>query len=118
MSFVSRLGDLNDGGGALTMGVPNVLTNGLPTVTAPGMVVSPHFCCGFPGCEAHCVAVTAIGNFTVLVAGLPINFVGCFDSCLHNRVTGALNVLTSGAVPETSGPLDANAVAQQLSGSF
>lgn len=97
--FVSRLGDLNDGGGALTGGVPTVLTNGLPTAVAPGIVVTPHFCCGVPGCQHHCVAVTAIGDFSVLVGGLPINFVGCFDSCLHNRVTGSLNTIVGGTVP-------------------
>lgn len=96
MQPASRLGDINDGGGSVFPGNPTVLTNGLPQITIGTGNVTPHFCCGVPGCVMHCVAVVAYGSFTVLTGGLPTNRVGDFDSCLHNRATGSLNTLIGG----------------------
>jgi uncharacterized Zn-binding protein involved in type VI secretion len=91
MPAVVRIGDSNEAGGLVTDGALNVLVNGMPVCTHISSV-TPHACCGSPGCSIHCYAVTTSGNFTVFANGLPVVFVGVSDSCGHTRVQGSLNV--------------------------
>ena len=88
-----RLGDPNIAGGIVVgPGAPSVLINGRPVAT-PGNYVTPHPCCGRPGCAIHCRAVTTIGSTSVLAEGKPIVYVGSPDSCFHPRALGSTNVV-------------------------
>ena len=64
MPAVQRQGDPNSSGGVNTSGVASVRVNGRPIVV-PGISVTPHPCCGQPGCGIHCSAVTSGGSGTV-----------------------------------------------------
>jgi uncharacterized Zn-binding protein involved in type VI secretion len=92
MPQVVRKGDVNSAGGVATSGIPTVLANGRPVVP-PGTSVTPHPCCGAPGCGAHCGATTTTGSSTVLANGKPVVFVGSPDSCGHARETGSPDVI-------------------------
>ena len=61
MPGVVRDGDVNGGGGVCSGGVQSVRVNGR-AIAVPGMTVSPHLCCGLPGCVAHCIAKTSKGK--------------------------------------------------------
>jgi hypothetical protein len=65
MPGVVREGDVNGGGGVCFGGVQSVLVNGRP-IAVPGMTVTPHLCCGLPGCIAHCIAKTSKGSASAL----------------------------------------------------
>lgn len=87
-----RLGDSNTAGGlVIGPGALSVTINGRPVAT-PGNKVTPHPCCGLPGCAAHCKAITLIGSRSVTAEGKPIIYVGSPDSCFHTRATGSNNV--------------------------
>lgn len=88
-----RRGDPNAAGG-LVIGpcAPSVTINGRP-VSVPSDSVTPHPCCGRPGCSIHCRAVTTIGSSTVYAEGKPIVYVGSPDSCFHPRASGSTNVV-------------------------
>ena len=89
MPAIVRVGDQNSAGGVATLGVPNVLVNGRPVVP-PGSPVTPHPCCGAPGCGIHCSANTAGGSPTVFAGGLPIIRLGVdVDTCGHPRAQGS-----------------------------
>ncbi len=91
MPGVVRLGDLNAGGGVVVTGRLNVQVNGRPIVCT-GDLVTPHICCGLPGCTIHCAAVTTLGSLSVSANGRPVVYIGSPDSCFHPRVTGSLDV--------------------------
>lgn len=73
------------------MGASTVLVNGRPLVY-PGVSVTPHPCCGSPGCGIHCSASTSGGSSTVFVEGKPVIRVGDSDTCGHARAQGSPNV--------------------------
>lgn len=88
-----RIGDPNIMGGlAVFPGALSVLINGRPASTT-GTLVTPHPCCGEPGCEIHCVAFTTLGSLSVLAEGKPINYVGSPDTCFDPRAFGSLDVI-------------------------
>jgi len=92
MPSVVRRGDFNSAGGsALGPSAPSVRVNGRP-VCVPGDRVTPHPCCGLPGCAKHCVARTTIGSTKVKAEGKGVVFVGSPDSCGHPRANGSFNV--------------------------
>jgi uncharacterized Zn-binding protein involved in type VI secretion len=92
MPNVQRLGDPNTAGGIVTSGVASVRVNGRPIVI-PGMPVTPHFCCGQPGCGIHCSAVTSMGSPNVRAANSPVIRTGIdLDTCGHARAGGSPNV--------------------------
>jgi len=95
MPGVVRKGDINSAGGVATSGSPNVLVNGRGVVP-PGTSVTPHPCCGAPGCAIHCAAVTTGGSATVFANGKPIILEGDPDSCGHPRKTSSPNVFIGG----------------------
>lgn len=90
-----RRGDLNSVGGATTSGSCKVTVNGRP-LCYPGINVTPHPCCGAPGCGAHCAAQTTRGSCKVSVEGKPVLTVGDPDTCDHARATGSHNVFIGG----------------------
>ena len=88
-----RIGDPNRAGGlAVGAGAPSVFINGRPACV-PFTQVTPHPCCGAPGCFKHCVAKTTLGSRKVLVEGKPLVYVGSPDSCGHPRALGSTNVI-------------------------
>ena len=92
MPGVVRRGDFNSAGGsALGPSAPSVLVNGRP-VCVPGDRVTPHPCCGLPGCAKHCAASTVRGSGKVKAEGKGVVFVGSPDSCGHSRASGSRNV--------------------------
>ena len=96
MTFpVVRIGDVNAAGGVAIVPRPTVLASGRP-LAAFTSVVTPHPCCGQPGCEIHCAAVITGGAPTVLAEGTPVHKVMDIDSCAHPRVQGDLRVLVIG----------------------
>ena len=104
MSFpVVCVGDANSGGGLVTLFRPTVWAAGRP-LAAFASPVTPHPCCGAPGCEAHCAAVITGGAITVLAEGLPVHRMFDVCTCMDPMVTGALNVLVGG--PGLSSPAD------------
>ena len=92
MPNVQRLGDPNTAGGIITSGVASVRVNGRPIVI-PGRPVTPHPCCGEPGCGIHCSAVTSMGSSNVRAANAPVIRTGVdLDTCGHARAGGSPNV--------------------------
>ena len=91
MPAVVRKGDVNSAGGVATQGAATVLVNGRGVVP-PGSSVTPHPCCGAPGCAIHCAAVTTGGSSTVFAEGKPIILKGDSDSCGHSRAQGSPDV--------------------------
>jgi len=88
-----RIGDVNSAGGAaIGTGATSVIINGRPACLM-FTSVTPHPCCGAPGCGIHCAAKTTLGSMSVIATGKPINYVGSPDTCGHSRVTGSLDVI-------------------------
>ena len=89
------VGDTNAAGGIAMAPRPTVISAGRP-LAAFASPVSPHPCCGAPGCSIHCVAVITGGAATVFAEGLPVHKVMDIDTCAHPRVTGTPTVLVGG----------------------
>ena len=87
-----RQGDPNSAGGIAKGGATTVKINGRNAMT-PGQSVTPHPCCGLPGCAKHCAARTTIGSTTVYVEGKPLVYVGSPDTCGHSRALGSRDVI-------------------------
>ena len=93
MPSVVRRGDPNSAGGVVTGPcAPSVQVNGRP-VSVPADGVTPHPCCGLPGCFRHCIARTTIGSGRVFAEGKPVIYVGSPDSCGHARALGSVDVI-------------------------
>lgn len=92
---IVRVGDINAAGGIAIAPRPTVLSSGVP-LAAFASPVTPHPCCGKPGCSIHCVAVITGGATTVFAEGLPVHKVMDIDSCAHPRTTGDFRVLVGG----------------------
>jgi uncharacterized Zn-binding protein involved in type VI secretion len=89
---VCCVGEKNAAGGVILNGDTSVLVNSRP-VAIVGSKVTPHPCCGRPGCPpAHCAASTTSTNATVLVNGKPIVTFGDIDTCGHSRIGGSTDV--------------------------
>lgn len=91
MPNVVRKGDTNTVGGAVMIGASTVFAEG-SEVALPNAPVTPHPCCGFPGCNSHCNATTTGGSSTVFAEGQPIITSDDFDSCGDKRNTFAPTV--------------------------
>jgi len=93
MALVVRVGDINSAGGSAVAGHPNILVNYRPAAVQ-GSPVTPHPCCGAPGCGIHCAATAAFpGKSTVLMNGIPTLRTGDTDTCGHTRATGSFDVV-------------------------
>ena len=91
MPNVVRQGDINQAGGATTLGAGTVTCEGQP-VSYPGAIVTPHPPCGAPGQDAHCNAKTTGGSSTVTCEGKPVLHSADVDTCGHPRQTFASTV--------------------------
>lgn len=88
---VVRVGDINSAGGVVVQGHPNITVNGR-LAAKQGSRVTPHPCCGAPGCNIHCVAIAAYpGSRLVTMNGIPTLRIGDKDTCGHPRATGSPN---------------------------
>lgn len=92
MPAVVRVGDANSSGGIALQGIASVVVNGRP-ISVVGNPVTPHPCCGSKGCGAHCSATTTTGSSTVIAGGIPVEYVGCVDTCGHARAQGSPNTV-------------------------
>ena len=91
-----RIGDTNSAGGSASgRGAARVLINGR-AACIKGTSVTPHPCCGKPGCSKHCSAKTVRGARSVLAEGVEINYIGSTDTCGHARATGSRDVIIPG----------------------
>lgn len=97
MPKIVRQGDSNSAGGLALYPVSRkTIVNGRP-LAQPGTMVTPHPCCGAPGCEIHCAAtIVGPGSPSVVIEGKPAIPVGAIDSCGHSRITGSPDVLIPG----------------------
>lgn len=96
MPNVVRRTDTNTAGGAVIGPcAATVFAEGL-NVSLPGDAVTPHPCCGLPGCGAHCNAKTQGGSPTVFAEGKPIIHHNDIDTCGHKRNTHAPTVFIQG----------------------
>jgi uncharacterized Zn-binding protein involved in type VI secretion len=88
-----RIGDVNSAGGAaIGSGASSVIINGRAACLV-GTSVTPHPCCGRPGCAIHCAAKTTLGSMSVIAENKPINYVGSPDTCGHSRANGSNDVI-------------------------
>ena len=96
MKALVRRGDINSAGGVALQGHSNVTANGKP-VAKQGSRVSPHPCCGAPGCGIHCAATAAYGgSSTVTANGIRVlRKSSDIDTCGHSRAQGSPNVVTA-----------------------
>lgn len=93
MTFpIVRMGDVNSAGGAAMVPRSTVLSSQKP-LAAFASSVSPHPCCGAPGCSIHCAASITGGSPTVWAEGKPVHKVMDTDTCGHSRVQGDNRVL-------------------------
>lgn len=93
MAFpIVRQGDMNAAGGSAMAPRIQILSSGQP-LAAYASPVSPHPCCGAPGCSVHCAASITGGSTSVFASGLPVHKVSDVDTCGHPRVQGDTRVL-------------------------
>lgn len=83
--------DKTIGGGILLNGSINVFINNIPA-SFLGSQVSPHGCCGEPGCEIHCSSVIITGSSTVFVNNIQSIRMGDSASCGDPIISGSPNV--------------------------
>ena len=96
MKPVQRKGDPNSAGGIGVLGHPNITVNGRLMLKRMSPV-TPHPCCGAPGCSKHCCAFAANpGSMTVIANGVRVLRDGDVDTCGHARVAGSFNVVCGG----------------------
>lgn len=92
MPNVQRVGDPNTAGGIVVSGIASVRVNGR-AIVVPNMPVTPHPCCGQPGCGIHCSATTSGGSGSVRAGGRPVIRTSVdIDTCGHPRASGSPNV--------------------------
>lgn len=93
MKPLSRIGDINQAGGAILIGAGTVLCNGLPVGLHPS-VITPH-----PSFRKkrpkHKFAWTTDGSPTVFCEGRPVLRVTSGNTCGHLIITGSPNVIVS-----------------------
>ena len=93
MAFpIVRQGDSNGAGGKAIVPRTKVWASGRP-IAAFASSVTPHPCCGAPGCSVHCAASITGGSPTVWAEGKPVHKVMDTDTCGHSRVQGDNRVL-------------------------
>lgn len=93
MTFpIVRVGDKNAAGGSTIIPRSTVLSSNIP-LAAYRSKVTPHPCCGSPGCSIHCAASVTGGSPTVYAEGKPVHKVMDSDTCGHPRVQGDTRVL-------------------------
>lgn len=79
------------GGGLMTFGSTNVFVNTIPVVLL-GSPITPHGCCGEPGCEIHCSSTIIGGSTNVFVNNIPSVRLGDPSICGDPVITGSPTV--------------------------
>lgn len=87
MPNLSRVGDVNQTGGAIVRGAPTVIANGIK-VGLHVSPITPHP----PFVGPHSSAVTTDGSPTVFAEGCPVLRIGSGNSCGHSIVQGSPDV--------------------------
>lgn len=90
MPKLSRVGDKNQPGGAITKGASTVIANGIE-VGLHVSPITPHAPYGRPH-PPHASATTTDGSPTVFAEGQPVLRVGSGNSCGHSIVEGSPDV--------------------------
>lgn len=90
MVALSRVGDINQAGGAIVRGASTVIANGI-NVGLHVSPITPHAPFGRPH-PPHAAAVTTDGSPTVFAEGCPVLRVGSGNSCGHSIVIGSPDV--------------------------
>jgi uncharacterized Zn-binding protein involved in type VI secretion len=92
MANATRTGvDKVSGGGIVINGSKNVFVNNIPA-SFLGSKITPHLCCGEPGCEIHCSATIITGSNTIFVNNIPVTKIGDSATCGDVLITGSPNV--------------------------
>ena len=90
MPNLSRVGDINQTGGAIVRGASTVIANGI-NVGLHVSLITPHAPFGRPH-PPHAAAVTTDGSPTVFAEGCPVLRTGSGNSCGHSIVQGSPDV--------------------------
>lgn len=90
MAALSRVGDTNQTGGAITGGASTVFANG-KKVGQLGNRLTPHAPFGPPH-PPHNAATVTSASPTVFANGIAVARVGSSNSCGHSMVKGSNNV--------------------------
>jgi uncharacterized Zn-binding protein involved in type VI secretion len=90
---LSRVGDVNQTGGAIVRGAGTVLCNGIP-VGLHVSSITPHAPWGRPH-PPHQAAVTTSASPDVICEGSPVLRITSGNSCGHSIVQGSENVIVS-----------------------
>jgi len=90
MPGISRVGDANQTGGAITRGAGTVYANGIK-VGLHVSPITPHAPWGKPH-PPHGSATTTEGSPTVFAEGVPVLRIGSGNSCGHSIVQGSGDV--------------------------
>lgn len=90
MAKISRVGDTNQAGGAITGGAGTVFANG-KNVGQLGNKLTPHAPWGRAH-PPHSAATVTSGSPTVFANGVAVAKVGSSNSCGHSMVQGSDNV--------------------------
>jgi uncharacterized Zn-binding protein involved in type VI secretion len=87
------IGDVNDAGGAVTSTPQSTFFINGKLASVDGSIGTSHLDC--PAIPIHCAGawVTANGDPTFLIEGIPINVLGDADTCGHARAAGQANFL-------------------------
>lgn len=91
MANVVRRGDTNTAGGVALAGATKSYAQG-NAIMLPQQPVTPHPCCGSPGCGAHCTAHTKGGASKVFCEGKRVIHTEDYDTCGHKRQSNASKV--------------------------
>lgn len=86
MAGVSRIGDMNSGGGKILDGAPSVKVNG-KTIGTHVSGISPH-----PKGGKHKAAKTTEGSPSVFAEGKPVLRIGSGNDCGHSIAQGSPDV--------------------------
>jgi uncharacterized Zn-binding protein involved in type VI secretion len=93
MAGISRVGDKNQGNGAITDGADSVLANGKP-VGLTGSKLSEHAPYGRQH-GPHIAATVTAGASSVFAEGKPVAMIGSSNSCGHSMVEGSGDIFAS-----------------------
>ena len=91
MSAISRVGDTNQEGGAITGGAPTVFANGKP-VGQVGNTLTAHAPWARKPHPPHDKATVTSGSPSVYADGIAVAKVGSSNSCGHSMASGSPDV--------------------------
>jgi len=93
MPQAQRVGDSNDGGGAIVMSPQSFVFIEGQLAAVLGSAVSSHVSCPIP--PTHCAAIVTSGSPFVFINGIPLVRSGDSDSCGHTRIGGSALLISN-----------------------